>query len=109
MRVHKMFGEMTDLVDQINSSRAQNEDLSGPLDEIRKKIVATKEGGAITGEARLREHTDALYGAILSYEGRPAKYQIDRIEVLEREINDVKKEYQELVATNPAPSSDLSL
>jgi hypothetical protein len=32
----------------------------------------TTEGGAITGEERLREHTDQLYGAILSYEGKPA-------------------------------------
>ena len=33
---------------------------------MRKRIVATKEGGAITGEERLREHTDTLYGAIMS-------------------------------------------
>ena len=111
MRVHKMFAEMTNLVQTINQHRTaatQNagklpetdpfrkelERASLELDEIRRKIVATKEGGAITGEERLREHTDALYGAILSYEGRPAKYQMERIDVLQRELQDVQKEFE---------------
>ena len=51
-------------------------------DEVRKRVVATTEGGAITGEERLREHADQLYSAILSYEGRPADYQLQRIDVL---------------------------
>src|SRR5205823_2622801 len=115
MRVHKMFGDMSDLLDKINSERKmagqaltkvpENDPLqkdlqnfSNQADEIRKKIVATKEGGAITGEERLREYTDDLYGALLSYEGRPAKYQIDRIDVLQRELSDVVKEFDDLSA-----------
>ena len=47
-----------------------------------QKIVATTEGGAITGEERLREHTDQLYGAIFSYEGKPGDYQIAYIDAL---------------------------
>ena len=58
---------------------------------MRKQIVATTEGGAITGEERLREHTDQLYGAILSYEGKPADYQIARIDSLRRELADADK------------------
>ncbi len=54
--------------------------LAAGSSEARKKIVATKEGGAITGEERLREHADSLYGAILSWEGRPARYQLERID-----------------------------
>jgi hypothetical protein len=61
---------------------------------IRKKIVATKEGGAITGEERLREHMDDLYGAIVSYEGRPAATLIDYTDALRRELADVSKEFQ---------------
>ena len=63
-------------------------DFDGKVDAVRKQIVATTEGGAITGEERLREHTDQLYGAILSYEGKPADYQIARIESLRRELGD---------------------
>ena len=39
---------------------AQLAGLSSKADDIRKKIVATKEGGAITGEERLRAHMDNL-------------------------------------------------
>ena len=65
-------------------------------DEIRKKIVATKEGGAITGEERLREHTDTLYGAIMSYDGKPTDYQLARIDALNRELGDVKQQFAKL-------------
>jgi hypothetical protein len=115
MRVHGLFGDMTALVDRIGAARMQagqraaklpekdalQADLTGfsaHADAIRKKIVATKEGGAITGEERLREHTDTLYGAILSYEGRPAQYQLDRIDALRRELEDVVREFDALAA-----------
>ena len=86
-----MFGEMSDLVYKINAVRegvsgacrqncrrrmrcASNSKRPGDkADAMRKKIVATKEGGAITGEQRLREFTDDLYGAIMSYEGKPGR------------------------------------
>ena len=113
MKVRGLFGEMSDLVFQINAVRAQADaaaaklpekdgmrkqlaDLSGHADEMRKKIVATKEGGAITGEERLREHTDTLYGAIMSYDGKPSDYQIARIDALNRELGDVKQQFAKL-------------
>jgi hypothetical protein len=68
------------------------------LDELRKRIVATKEGGAITGEERLREHTDQLYGAILSWEGPPAAYQIDNIGGLRAELSDIDSAFAALTA-----------
>jgi len=68
------------------------------VDAVRKQIVATTEGGAITGEERLREHTDQLYAAILSYEGKPGDYQIANIDALRRELDDVTKEFQQLIA-----------
>ena len=75
---------------------------------MRKKIVATTEGGAITGEERLREHTDQLYGAILSYEGKPGDYQIAYIDTLNRELGDVTKEFDQLLAQDlPALNESL--
>ena len=44
-------------------------DEAAKVDEIRKKIVATKEGGAITGEERIREKRCELYGAVGSMKG----------------------------------------
>ncbi len=72
--------------------------LAARAEEIRKEIVATKEGGAVTGEERIREKTTQLYGALVSYEGRPADYQVARIDSLKRELDDVVKEFDAFVA-----------
>jgi hypothetical protein len=80
--------------------RKKLDDLAALADDIRKKIVATKEGGAVTGEERIREKTTQLYGALVSYEGRPADYQVARIDSLKRELDDVVKEFDTFIATN---------
>jgi photosystem II stability/assembly factor-like uncharacterized protein len=67
--------------------------LADDADGLRKKIVATKEGGAITGEERLREHLDYVYGAIMSVEDRPTPYQMTRVAVLEHELKDVEDSF----------------
>jgi hypothetical protein len=73
-------------------------DFDGKVDAVRKQIVATTEGGAITGEERLREHTDQLYGAILTWEGKPGDYQVARIDALRKELGDVTRDFENLVA-----------
>ncbi len=109
-RVKTLFGNMSDLVARINAvrsaadaeaaslpaqdaSRKQLAGLSEQANAIRQKIVATTEGGAITGEERLREHADELYGAIMSWDGRPADYQLAYIDTLNRELGDVQKAF----------------
>jgi hypothetical protein len=72
--------------------------LAEAADKIRGKIVATKEGGAITGEERLREFLTGLYGDVNGYEGRPTASQVERADALSREMEDVIKEFRELVA-----------
>ncbi len=74
--------------------------LADKTDAIRKDIVATKEGGAITGEERIREKTSQLYGAIVFYEGRPADYYISRIDSLSHDRRDVADKFEKLVATD---------
>ncbi|HEV8618215.1 MAG TPA: hypothetical protein VGQ70_01865 [Candidatus Udaeobacter sp.] len=114
MKVHALFGEESALMARILSLRAVLAKTGGALpegeplrknvsdfdqkvDAVRKKIVATTEGGAITGEERLREHTDQLYGALLSYEGKPGGYQVAYIDALKRELADVTKEFERLL------------
>jgi len=109
-RVKAMFLRMSKLVAQINGVRMQAAgiagaatapadvkaaaaQLGGKADALRKEIVATTEGGAITGEERLREHTDQVYGAITSVEDRPTAYQLARIDALDRELKDVEAEW----------------
>jgi photosystem II stability/assembly factor-like uncharacterized protein len=86
--------------------RAQLQQLSQGADEIRAKIVATKEGGMITGEERLREYVAGLYGDVNGYEGAPTDSQVARAGVLERQLEDVIGEFtaltsRQLPALNP--------
>ncbi len=114
-RVKKLFGNESQLMDRIMSLRRdlarggaglpQGDPLAGALksfdgdvDVVRKRIVATTEGGAITGEERLREHTDQLFGAILSWEGRPTAYQLDNIIALEAEFERIRGDFAALTA-----------
>src|SRR5438552_6965783 len=116
MKVHALFNDESALMDRILSLRRdvgktgsappENDALKknakafdDKIENVRKKIVTTKEGGAITGEERIREHTDQLYGALLRYEGKPAAYQEARITALRRELEDVQKEFDQLAAT----------
>jgi photosystem II stability/assembly factor-like uncharacterized protein len=123
MKVHALFGDESALMDRILSLRKaltrsgaalpeadslhkSITDFDGKVDGVRKKIVATTEGGAITGEERLREHTDQLYGAILSYEGKPGDYAIAYIYTLKRELADVTKEFEQLLAQDMPPLNE---
>ena len=124
MHAHALFGRMSDLSDRLNGLKLLAEQRSGALvsadaalakrlagfaEEVgglRKEIVATKEGGAITGEERLREHLDYAYGALISYEGRPGDYQIARIATLERELTEVNERATKLLQTDLPPLND---
>ena len=109
-RVKGMFQRMSALVAHINGVRQQAGALAqsdsapadvkaaaaqigGKADAMRKEIVATTEGGAITGEERLREHTDQIYGMVTSIENRPTDYQMARIDALDRELKDVEGQW----------------
>ncbi|MCE9573560.1 MAG: sialidase [Deltaproteobacteria bacterium] len=116
MKAHALFGDMTTLVERIEATRAAvleraeqagADPLTGKLraiatklDAVKKTIVATTEGGAITGEERIREHLDQLYGAMSQWEGRPTSYQLDRLAVLRRELTEAQQALDAVVATD---------
>jgi hypothetical protein len=122
VKVRDLFNDESALMDRIIGLRrsvgaaakgAQDEalkktlsDLDAKIDATRKQIVATTEGGAITGEERLREHTDQLYGAILSYEGKPGDYQLAYIDALRKELGDVSRDFDQIVAKDLPPVND---
>jgi photosystem II stability/assembly factor-like uncharacterized protein len=115
LRIYNLLREMSFTVDQINGVRDELAASAGKLtaddplrkrlaqladetEALRKKIVATTEGGAITGEERVREKTTQLYGAIDEYEGRPADYQVARIDSLKHELDDVTSAFNAFAA-----------
>ena len=85
------------------TTRALAEKIAARGDVLRKEIAATTEGGAITGEERLREHTDTVYGAITGSEGAPTNYQLARVAALERELTEVEGEFAALQASDLKP------
>jgi hypothetical protein len=115
MKVYTLFNDESALFERIAGLREQIEkegegksaretmhrrleDFDAKLDGLRKKIVATTEGGAITGEERLREHTDQLYGALASWDGPPSAYQLDNVTALRAELTDLESQFAQLTA-----------
>ncbi|MCU1347819.1 MAG: sialidase, partial [Acidobacteria bacterium] len=105
-RLSSLLGDMSFAVERMNGVRAGLADRAGKLpagdalgqklrdasaaaDVMRKKIVATKEGGMITGEERLRENLADLYSAVVFYDGRPSQMQLDRTAAIGHELSDV--------------------
>jgi photosystem II stability/assembly factor-like uncharacterized protein len=114
-RLATMLGEMSLAVERMNALRAALENrasklpaadslavrlrsASAAVDVLRKKIVATKEGGMITGEERLRENLADLYGSVNGYDGRPSQMQVDRTEAIGREVADIVRDYDAWLA-----------
>ena len=110
MKLYHALEDMTFATDRINGVRTALEDRASKLppndplanrlrnaakqvDQLRRRIVATKEGGAITGEQRLREYLTELYGNVSGYEGRPSQTQIDRSDAIAHELGDVVKDF----------------
>ncbi len=116
-RVKGLFGRMSIVNAEINGLRAQADGVakkpdasptlkadaaavSAKADKLRKQLVATKEGGAITGEERLREHVDQAYGAITSVDAAPTAYQLARVDALERELKEVEDAWGQMKASD---------
>jgi hypothetical protein len=115
MKLYKMMERMSFVVDSLVSLRdAANarasklpatdplrtsvQEFSQHVDALRSKIVATKEGGAITGEERIREYLTGVYGDVNNYDGKPTNSQVERTDALGRELEDVIKELDQVTA-----------
>ena len=125
MKLYNMLGRMSFTVDSMvnlresaaariaklpanDALRASLQNFSQQVDALRSKIVATKEGGAITGEERIREFMTNVYGDVNNYDGKPTNSQVERTDALGRELDDVVKEFEQLTAKQlPAVNSGL--
>jgi photosystem II stability/assembly factor-like uncharacterized protein len=65
----------------------QIEKLAGDLDRFHAALVATGEGGFLSGEEQLREKLAGLYGGVNGYDGRPTKSQLEQVKVLGDELD----------------------
>jgi len=114
VKLSGMLGEMAAAVDRMNDIRLALDDRAGRLsagdtlaprltrassevDDMRKKIVATKEGGMITGEERLRENLADLYGNVIYYDGRPSRAEFTRTGAIGREMTDISRTFDQWI------------
>ena len=119
VKLYGLLDNMTSVVEKMNGVRGALENratsvagadslvrrlrqASDTVDVLRKKIVATKEGGMVTGEERLRENLTQLYGSVVFYEGRPSATQVERASAIERELGDVSHEFDRWIANDLA-------
>ena len=125
MKVHALFGDESALMDRIlglrrhwpkagaavpegDPLRKQITDFDAKVDAVRNKSSPRPKAAPSPAKKGLREHTDQLYGAILSYEGKPAAYQIAYIDTLKRELDAVTKQFDQLLAQDlPALNDSL--
>lgn len=101
-RLYDMLADFTFLTERVKLLRDQAneraEKLSGgdkkkvatfasKLDEQYKTLVATREGGWLSGEEQLREQIGSLYGAVNGYDGRPTESQLAEADRLAGELS----------------------
>ena len=100
-RLYAMIDQFTSLTERVKSLRdaasARAEKLSGndrkrvsafasKLDDQYKTLVATREGGWMSGEEQLRERLGSVYGAVNSYDGRPTSSQMAEADAVAAEL-----------------------
>ena len=69
--------------------RRQLTQVADQLDTLHQSLVATHEGGWLSGEEELREKLANLYGGVNAYEGRPTRSQLDEVKVLAGRLDDL--------------------
>jgi hypothetical protein len=66
--------------------RARLSAFADNLERQRAALASSQRGEGISGEEKLREEIGVLYGNVNVYEGRPTQSQIDRMNVLDGEL-----------------------
>lgn len=70
--------------------------LNSEMNEIHGKLVATKAEGLFTSEEQLREKIAAVYGGVVNFLGRPTNSQMQRLDVLAKEMNGYQIRYENI-------------
>ena len=82
------------------SIRKRVEEVISGMQDIHCHLVETKAEGMFTSEEQLRQKIAAVYGGVVNYLGRPTTSQIQRLDVLEKEMEGYRDRYEELYNTN---------
>jgi hypothetical protein len=101
-RLYAMMEDFAFLTARVLDLRTQAEKkqlaaLAAKLDAMHKTLVATREGGWLSGEEQLRERLGMLYGSVNTYDGRPTDSQIAEMENLQKLLDQKAAAFDALV------------
>jgi photosystem II stability/assembly factor-like uncharacterized protein len=85
--------ERAEGLDERNRIGRRLSDFADALEQFRAALVSTSKAGPISGDEKLREKLAAVYGAVTGYDGRPTQSQIDRTEVLKRQLEQAETDF----------------
>ena len=114
MQLYKMQEDLADLVAKINLLNKQLDNgiadlqwksvkkvalaFRDSLQTLRKSLIATKEGTAITGEEQLREKLTDIYAGVAGFDGRPTQSQFLGMIALDTELKKALIKFNGLTA-----------
>src|SRR5262249_30218810 len=88
-----------------DATKAKLTGLADKFEDIRKLLVATREGGRLTGEEQIREKLGSLYGGVNGFDGGPTGSQIAAKELLGGELAKQRALYDALIAKDLAATN----
>ncbi|HKS23302.1 MAG TPA: glycosyl hydrolase [Thermoanaerobaculia bacterium] len=87
------------------NDKTQLSALANKADAMVKTLVATREGGWLSGEEELRERLGMLYGGVNFYDGRPTDSQLNEMKVLSQELETKQAAFDAIVAKDLAAAN----
>ncbi|ULQ54921.1 hypothetical protein KJS94_09750 [Flavihumibacter rivuli] len=81
-----------DNVDKVKNAKVKKllNDYHGDLEKLRATLLATKQASIFADEEQLRERISEVYAAVANQESRPSNLQLQRVDVLKKELGDAK-------------------
>ena len=121
MQAHALFGDMSGLTDRIDAGAARSAERArrrcrratrwpasctrsaGKLEESRSRSSPPRRAARSPARSGSASTSTRCTARSCGWEGRPARYQVERLDALRRELDDVAKELDAIVANDIRP------
>jgi photosystem II stability/assembly factor-like uncharacterized protein len=102
----QMIKENIDSVKRPQSKKALKE-YNDKLEQLRSTLLATKQKSIFADEKKLRENITEVYAAVSMQESKPTNLQEQRVSVLDDELKNDEKTFEQLNATYSTKVKDV--
>jgi hypothetical protein len=85
--------------DKLKEAKAQTllNEYHAALENLRGTLLASKQKSIFADEEQLRERITEVYSAVAMHEARPSNLQIQRVSVLQKELNEASEKHADIV------------